>query len=182
MNNLELREKVADILFDKFGMSAGRGSCIDIADQILALFPPQLTEEEILDIIMNHEVIKTLTTLKKPTISNKFQREILREDFKDLAQALIGKCATPTFSGVVKTPEKVAEDLISKLPNSYLHTEQKEYCGCMGTRHYNAGVCSLCRLPKEPETKAPVLCDSCHQYAYGKPIPAEKKGLTNDPR
>ncbi len=36
------------------------------------------------------------------------------------------KEATPTFSGGVKTPEEVAEDLISKLPNSYLYTEQKD--------------------------------------------------------
>jgi predicted transcriptional regulator len=45
--------------------------------------------EKILDIIMNHEVIKSLHTLKKANISNKSQREVLRTDFKTVAQAII---------------------------------------------------------------------------------------------
>lgn len=49
---------------------------------ILALFPPQLTEEEILQIITDW-----------------WEKEKKGKTLSDLSSALIGKCATPTFSG-----------------------------------------------------------------------------------
>ncbi len=212
MNNL--REKVAEIVnqiqcptcCELLNWENRVDYGIDVRqaiNQILALFPTTLTLEEIKEIV--HQNKRGITCGSDGTMF----ATIVEEDFaRDIYKALIGKCATPTFSGGIKTPEEVAEDLISKLPNSYLYkseqkpqestpeqqiamgqanlnkpkepTEQKEYCTCEPKE--------LCPCQTwEPGKSIPVekvnppICANCHkEIRMGKPIPAEKKETEAD--
>jgi len=82
----------------------------------------------------------------------------------DQILALIGKCATPTFSGE-KEQMKFGPCPKCKAPLCICPTEQKEYCECICPVKLNSDICANCHK----------------EIRMGKPIPAEKKECGHEP-
>ena len=148
--SVSLREKLADFVME-LPPTLDDKQCLIYADQILSLFPPQLTEEQL---------AKTIWDWSGENHGNIIDMEHCRL----LASALIGKCATPTFSGGEKksTCEYGLDNCSTCKP-----TEQKEYCECKEPKN---------KLYKKGYGKDNIVTTSwCMNEGCGKPIPAEKK-------
>ncbi len=135
--------------------------------QIKSLFPPQLTEEEIAEIV--YKVTCEMVTIKEwnlefPSIIKTKEPHSWKEICLKVAKSLVGRIANgellipDTFMGYSLTDLRKIIDF-AKMHN-YNPTEQKEKCGCKEPTYSNLGDSTL-----EPYT-----CGVCK-----KPIPAEKK-------
>jgi len=119
--SVSLREQILKTIEDWDSADSCEESYQELTDQILSLFPPQLTEEQIKKIIVD------ITNKWTNSIGNPFDLE--GEQAKAIAKAL----ATPTFSGEKKPPYCSHFNQDGCTQNCFecdYSTEQKEYCKC----------------------------------------------------
>jgi hypothetical protein len=110
--SVSLRERVGQIIIDYKNFKLTLSESIS---QILTIFPTPLTEEEIVKIIEDK-----LGVEKEPDL---LKYNIWKQGIREIASALIGKYATPTFSG-----EK-EEDTVIKIIKSFI---KELFSQCIG--------------------------------------------------
>ena len=189
-----LSEQIADFIFDELEKESG---ALEIADQILDLFPPQLTEDEIYNIILETEANSDTRDWASEAHSTAMEIEKARENnfkrIREVASALIGKCATPTFSGgeaglhitcdFCHTELTEPGALLFGIPNEkkIMYVSKRHVCKYCYSKLTVPGNTEPKKKPTEqkeyklPKDELNKLVEEGIKHICSKPIPAEKK-------
>ena len=161
-------KSLIDQIIDKIRPVAGLtyNQAKDLAYKILSLFPSQLTEEEV------EKILPAKMDVNKPPFGKDIHARRIgyNQAIDDCKSTLIGKCATPTFSGGEK--EEVKPDYYDKRGcTSYTkgvdpevtcwHCKKTFLCDCMDA------TCRLCGAPYAKER--------CKEFNF---IPTKQKDIT----
>jgi Icc-related predicted phosphoesterase len=149
--NVSLREKILTIISDNWEKGLVKDTC---ADEILKLFPPQLTEEEVEKIISNAE-----GNLQGEKIGYLCGTHYIKE----LAKTLIGKCGCypKSFCDICFTSSWAP--VPKSTPNAQKVKDKDEWV-----------ICQLCEAERKLREATPTFSGE-KEGKDTKPIPAEKK-------
>ena len=107
MNNIELREKIVEILIDEVGVKARKKSLNEIADLILALMPQYLSRSEIEKIVFEETGVSRNQSIQIAYfLANKIpkpEEDKKPQDIEIFVSAdMQGKLTTPIYIGITE--------------------------------------------------------------------------------